>query len=45
MAMTETEKRIYFEESMKRKTAKGKELEAENIRLQKLKNQYTKHLK
>jgi hypothetical protein len=45
MAMTETEKRIYFEESMKRKTAQQKELEAENIRLQKLKNQYTKHLK
>ena len=45
MAMTETEKHIYFEESMKRKTAQQKELEAENIRLQKLKNQYTKHLK
>lgn len=45
MGMTETEKRIYFEESMKRKTAQRKELEAENIRLQKLKNQYTKHLK
>ena len=45
MAMTETEKRIYFEESMKRKTAQQKSVEAEIIRLQKLKNQYTKHLK
>jgi hypothetical protein len=45
MAMTETEKRIYFEESMKRKTAKGKELEAENIRLQKLKNQFKRDLR
>jgi hypothetical protein len=43
--MTETEKRIYFEESMKRKTAKGKELEAENIRLQKLKNQFKRDLR
>lgn len=45
MAMTETEKRIYFEESMKRKTAQQKSAEAETTRLQRLKNQYTKHLK
>ena len=45
MAMTETEKRIYFEESMKRKTAQQKELETDTIRLQKLKNQYTNHLR
>lgn len=43
--MTEKEKSIYFKESMKRKTAQQKEMEAETIRLQKLKNQYTKHLK
>ncbi len=45
MAMTETEKRIYFEESMKRKTPQQKKMEAETIRLQKLKNQYTNHLR
>jgi hypothetical protein len=45
MSMTETEKRIYFEESMKRKTAKQKEMEAETIRLQKLKNQFKRDLR
>jgi hypothetical protein len=44
MAMTETEKRIYFEESMKRKSAKQKEIEADTIRLQKKRDQLKKHL-
>lgn len=45
MAMTETEKRIYFEESMKRKTSQQKEMEADTIRLQKLKNQFKRDLR
>lgn len=43
--MTEKEKSIYFKESMKRKTVKQKEMEADTIRLQKLKNQFKRDLR
>ena len=45
MAMTPTEKRIYYEESMKRKTPEQKKMEEENDRLRKLRSQYKRHLR